>query len=144
MKRCPKCGWVELDNEVQYCPHCIYKAELECVDNASEEDMAKYKKKYEAQVFLYEMMEIEYGSDLDNSYVPPTETELFFMEARAEREAREKEYERTHPNAVKCPKCGSYSVATTNRGYSILTGFIGSGSPRNVCQKCGYKWKPGK
>lgn len=47
-------------------------------------------------------------------------------------------------SSVRCPKCGSYSVATTNRGYSLLTGFIGSGSPRNVCQKCGYKWKPGK
>lgn len=47
-------------------------------------------------------------------------------------------------SSVRCPKCGSYSVATTNRGYSLLTGFIGSGSPRNVCQKCGHKWNPGK
>lgn len=41
-----------------------------------------------------------------------------------------------------CPKCGSTSIATINRGYSIWTGFLGSGSPRNVCQSCGYKWKP--
>lgn len=41
-----------------------------------------------------------------------------------------------------CPKCGSTNVQTTNRGFSVLTGFIGSGSPRNVCQKCGFKWKP--
>lgn len=46
-------------------------------------------------------------------------------------------------NIVKCPKCGSMSISTVNRGYSIITGFIGSGSPRNVCQQCGYKWKPG-
>lgn len=45
---------------------------------------------------------------------------------------------------VKCPKCGSSSVATVNRGYSVLTGFLGSGKPMNVCQKCGHKWKPGK
>lgn len=45
-------------------------------------------------------------------------------------------------NKPKCPKCGSKSIATTNRGFSIITGFIGSGSPRNVCQSCGYKWKP--
>lgn len=45
-------------------------------------------------------------------------------------------------NKIKCPKCGSISISTINRGYSIITGFIGSGSPRNVCQKCGYKWKP--
>ena len=40
-----------------------------------------------------------------------------------------------------CPKCGSTSLDTVNRGFSLLTGFIGSGKPMNVCQKCGYKWK---
>lgn len=44
---------------------------------------------------------------------------------------------------VRCPKCGSTSIATTNRGYSVVTGFIGSGKPMNVCQKCGYRFKPG-
>lgn len=42
-----------------------------------------------------------------------------------------------------CPKCKSTQIATLNRGYSLLTGFWGSGKPMNVCQKCGYKWKPG-
>lgn len=45
---------------------------------------------------------------------------------------------------VKCPKCGSASIATVNRGYSIVWGFIGSGKPMNVCQKCGYKFDPKK
>lgn len=45
-------------------------------------------------------------------------------------------------NTVRCPKCGSTAISTVNRGYSLMTGFWGSGSPRNVCQKCGYKWKP--
>lgn len=44
-------------------------------------------------------------------------------------------------NKPKCPKCGSTSLATVNRGFSLLTGFLGSGKPMNVCQKCGYKWK---
>lgn len=44
---------------------------------------------------------------------------------------------------IKCPKCGSANVQSSNRGFSLVTGFIGSGSPRNVCQKCGFKWKPG-
>lgn len=42
----------------------------------------------------------------------------------------------------KCPKCGSTSIATVNRGYSIVWGFIGSGKPINVCQRCGHKFKP--
>lgn len=45
-------------------------------------------------------------------------------------------------DTIKCPKCGSTAIQTVNRGYSLMTGFLGSGSPRNVCQKCGYKWKP--
>ena len=43
-----------------------------------------------------------------------------------------------------CPKCGSTSIATVNRGYSMVTGFIGSGKPVNVCQVCGHKWETGK
>ena len=46
------------------------------------------------------------------------------------------------PDRIKCPKCGSTAIATVNRGFSIITGFIGSGSARNVCQKCGHKWDP--
>ena len=42
-----------------------------------------------------------------------------------------------------CPKCGSTSIATINRGYSIIWGFLGSGTPMNVCQICGHKFKPG-
>ena len=45
---------------------------------------------------------------------------------------------------VRCPKCGSTSIGSTTRGYSLFTGFLGSGTPMNVCQKCGYKWKPSK
>lgn len=48
------------------------------------------------------------------------------------------------PKIPCCPKCGSTSIATVNRGYSIVWGFLGSGSPMNVCQSCGYKYKPGR
>lgn len=50
--------------------------------------------------------------------------------------------QKSQSNQPRCPKCGSTAISTVNRGFSIVTGFIGSGSPRNVCQKCGYKWKP--
>ena len=45
---------------------------------------------------------------------------------------------------IACPKCGSQSIATVNRGYSLWKGFLGSGKPMNVCQNCGHKWEPGK
>ncbi len=50
----------------------------------------------------------------------------------------------TASNQVSCPKCGSTQISTINRGYSLLWGFLGSGSPMNVCQQCGYKFKPGR
>lgn len=57
--------------------------------------------------------------------------------------ADEKEKRRRAREPLRCPKCGATSIATLNRGYSWFWGFIGSGSPRNVCQKCGYRFKPG-
>lgn len=55
-----------------------------------------------------------------------------------------KTYSKPTPKTPCCPKCGSTSIATVNRGYSIVWGFLGSGSPMNVCQACGYKYKPGR
>lgn len=47
------------------------------------------------------------------------------------------------PKVPCCPKCKSTALATVNRGYSLFWGFIGSGTPMNVCQACGHKFKPG-
>ena len=44
---------------------------------------------------------------------------------------------------VHCPKCGSTSVTTEERGYSIMWGVLGSTKKKNLCQKCGYTWWPG-
>lgn len=140
MKVCPKCGWVTINDKDINCPNCIYKAEYQDVGDIDEEKRKYYEKELRAQ----EALDSLFGIKPNNSYEPPTEWEMGLEQERAERLSKEREYEKQHPNAVRCPKCGSYSVATTNRGYSLLTGFIGSGSPRNVCQKCGYKWKPGK
>lgn len=46
------------------------------------------------------------------------------------------------PQVLTCPKCGSTAVTTGQRGFSIVTGFIGSSQTMNRCGKCGYKWKP--
>lgn len=43
-----------------------------------------------------------------------------------------------------CPKCGSTQFSTLQRGHSLIFGWLGSGEPQNVCQKCGYKWTPGR
>lgn len=45
-------------------------------------------------------------------------------------------------NVLFCPRCGSTAITTGSRGYSLITGFIGSGKTVNRCGKCGYSWKP--
>ena len=37
---------------------------------------------------------------------------------------------------VSCPRCGSTEYTLMNRGYSIFTGFLGSGKVKRVCNKC--------
>lgn len=58
-------------------------------------------------------------------------------------------------NVVKCPKCGSTSIITTNKKLSVKRAVVGaainpigaavgavtSKKMFNVCQNCGYKWK---
>lgn len=45
-------------------------------------------------------------------------------------------------DTLSCPRCNSTAVVVGTRGYSAVTGFIGSGETMNRCGNCGYKWKP--
>lgn len=141
MKRCPDCHYIVLDNDIELCPRCVRKSKMINVDNESEEIRAQYMKDYEGYKFVEELLHTK----PDNTFDPfITEYDWLKLEEEEKRRKREEEYKKSHPNAVQCPKCGSFSVATVNRGFNIVTGFLGSGSPRNVCQNCGHKWKPGK
>ena len=46
------------------------------------------------------------------------------------------------PDLPRCPKCNSAAVTTGQRGWSMVSGFIGSGKTVNRCAKCGHKWAP--
>ncbi len=43
-----------------------------------------------------------------------------------------------------CPRCGSASITTGQRGFSLLTGFLGSNKTVNRCGSCGWTWEPRK
>lgn len=45
-------------------------------------------------------------------------------------------------DTIRCPRCGSTSVTTGQKGFSLLTGFLGSNKTVNRCGKCGYSWQP--
>lgn len=38
--------------------------------------------------------------------------------------------------SVSCPRCGCSEFTLLNRGYSIWTGFLGSGKVKRVCNRC--------
>ncbi|NBH85977.1 hypothetical protein D7X88_17940 [bacterium C-53] len=38
--------------------------------------------------------------------------------------------------SVCCPRCGCSEFTLLNRGYSLLTGFLGSGRVKRVCNRC--------
>ena len=59
-----------------------------------------------------------------------------------ERAKRFKRIEQNASGKVSCPKCGSTSIATGQKGFSLVTGFIGSNKTMNRCANCGYKWMP--
>lgn len=66
------------------------------------------------------------------------------LNARKEQNIHQKQATEREANQVKCPKCGSTQITTGQRGYSFLTGFLGSNKTVNRCAACGYSWKPGK
>lgn len=39
-------------------------------------------------------------------------------------------------NPIRCPRCGSTEYTLMNRGFSIWTGFLGSGNVKRVCNRC--------
>jgi hypothetical protein len=52
---------------------------------------------------------------------------------------------KSQPNhTVRCPKCLSSQIHAEKRGWSLLSGLIGSGKIVITCLGCGQKFKPGR
>jgi len=153
--KCPECGR-EISDKSEMCIHCGYPLNKKTEDNEFSNfvringvdiskdffmvagDVTKISKLRKecgvgCQAAIATVEKWKTKEDIPNSITLPTESD----EQRLKAEAEERER-----NTVKCPKCGSTAISTVNRGYSLMTGFLGSSSPRNVCQKCGHKWKP--
>lgn len=143
LKLCNKCrnedeetfhgyiGWV--DKDCYECPICQSKMtdtiltidEYNIIDTISADI-----------IFLESMIKLKQDDIIEFQF----KINQFKMQLQQQQKIKREEQE---SNVPKCPKCGSSNIQSTNRGFSLITGFIGSGSPRNVCQKCGFKWKPG-
>ena len=90
--------------------------------------------------------------DLKKNDIIKYTNQINIINAKAEEESQKRydEYlaqqraEEEEKNTVRCPKCGSTQITTGQRGYSLITGFLGSNKTVNRCANCGYSWKPGK
>jgi len=59
------------------------------------------------------------AKEILRTYIPDA-----FSEAKAKEES------------ISCPRCGCSEFTLLNRGYSIWTGFLGSGKVKRVCNRC--------
>ena len=130
------CG-AKLENidELDECPECLCPLNKENISTMPDGGWVKAVSTDEnfmkAMTELYENDPIEYQLKISQ----------FKANLKQQKSSKVEEKDKSK-NQIHCPRCKSTSIQTINRGYSFWTGFLGSGSPRNVCQKCGYKWKP--
>ncbi len=153
--KCPECG-KEVSSKSKVCIHCGYpisedvellkkaKQQEELESQIPEYDHNKICPICKAQMFEYEKDRGVVACQVCGYVIAANE-----YVASKYREAKKEAMKNLAPKLsqpeikIRCPKCGSTNVSTINRGYSMVTGFVGSGQARNVCQNCGYKWKPG-
>ncbi len=133
IKRCQKCRkYMTCDETAEIhsafnCNGVLEQINISCNDMYIIEDISTDKSFLEAMIDLKEKDIIEYN--------------LKMSQFRNQVE-QQKSNKLQSSNTIHCPKCGSTNITAGQRGYSLVTGFIGSGSTVNRCAKCGYKWKP--
>lgn len=127
-KYCKICGFVDGEGNIDICPICK-STDWEDADLITLKEISNDTDFLEAMIELKKNDPIEYQLKMSQ------------FKANLKKQESSKKIEEDK-DVIHCPRCKSTSIQTINRGYSFWTGFLGSGSPRNVCQKCGYKWKP--
>lgn len=145
--KCPECGR-DVSDKAKFCPNCGYP-----FDNNDMANETKTEVKPDVSTTCPICKNVKWQVNENEGtiqcqvcgYKKEYDKEKYAQSVAKYREEQKNRQELIdYYNRPKCPKCGSTSIATTTRGYSLLSGFIGSGKAMNVCQKCGHKWKPGK
>lgn len=134
IKKCNKCG----DIAVYTSTYNVHK-ENNCNGNLIETSLS-----YDDFCVLCDISEDNdfLQAMIDLKEKDPIEYQLKMSQFKTQVQQQESIKNQQEKNQVRCPKCGSTNITAGQRGYSLLTGFIGSGNTVNRCAKCGYKWKP--
>ena len=134
--KCPECG-KEVSDQSKVCIHCGYPL-LKNRKSSVTEYHGECKVCHNYSWSVYPEKGVAICNKCGWRETIDKEQRKIYREQLEQKESASKQSD----NLAKCPKCGSISIGTKNRGYSLIWGFLGSGSPRNVCQKCGYEWRP--
>ena len=142
--KCPECQ-KEISDKSEACIHCGYP-----LKNLI--DKSNYCKINNKEVDLTEVIEYIKKDRLITAARILRETQNIFdydsvqlcnIIAKTGQPPREFNCEiKTTPPQPRCPKCKSTAITAGQKGYSIVTGFFGSGDTMNRCSNCGHKWKP--
>ena len=122
-----------LTDDAKICPDCqsnLVDIDFPALDLKILSKISDSTDFYDAMIKLHDDDIIEY--------------ELKMSQFRSQVQAKEAEEERKKADESKprCPKCGSTNITAGQKGYSILTGFLGSNKTVNRCSNCGHTWKP--
>ncbi len=166
---CPECN-KQISNKAVSCPHCGFPMRLNFNDNKTDHERDSYNvilqsafgNKMNAikgvksifHVGLAEAKDIvdkapsvlKRNTSFEDANKIKVELEAYGAtivivpyDANEDESLLLKQYE---TNEIHCPHCGSTAITTGQRGFSFLTGFLGSNKTVNRCGKCGYSWKP--
>lgn len=139
---CPKCGndYVYPENYDHTCKKCGYPNMIKTEFTGEEHTKLAMGSDEKFEKFLSHLREkyVVDNPDLDKNLYQKTLDKEF--KDSLLNSVEEEEYEEPK---IRCPKCGSTNITTGQRGYSLLTGFLGSSKTMNRCGNCGYKWTPG-
>lgn len=152
---CPECG-KEISDQAPHCIHCGYplsNINTQTNNTQNKDHMIYFKgKSYNITKIINETKnEINYDPDSMKIKNIKSLMDKYGYGLEDGKVVVEEIYKILYPKfdtnnqpIICCPKCGSTSIGVVNRGFNLLTGFIGSGTPMNVCQNCGHKWNPKK
>ena len=145
--KCPKCGTIfnrmflmGKQGNCDTCPMC--GAELQAVEEHSDWITWYYYKDEETQCFTLRDTPIDLKKWTDTKLIKefkaPPESECGLDEVKRilRTYVPDAFAEPKKADAVFCPRCGCNEFTLLNRGYSILTGFLGSGKVKRVCNRC--------
>lgn len=139
--KCPECN-KEISDKSKVCIHCGYPLQQDniCKVNGKEYDLAFLLD--DSYSILYKVRDLIQISGSDILHVKPEVEKIIQSKKIPAILNLPYSQNKEDSNKVHCPKCNCTDIGVTNRGYSVVWGFIGSGKSMNVCKKCGYKWKP--